>query len=79
MIIVHLNSELKNFSQKRNVRMSVIIIISVYEYKSHMSHFDWTSFNAFNIKEFKLISILTAIFSGATERKRKLKMPEIWN
>ena len=32
----------------------------------------------FNIKEFKP-NILTSIFSGATERRRKLEMTKIWN
>ena len=67
-----------HFSQKRNASMSVFINISVWEYKSHISNFNWTSFNVFNIKEFKL-NILTTIFSGPTERRRKLEMFEIWN
>ena len=66
-----------HFSQKRNASMSVFINISVWEYKSHISNFNWTSFNVFNIKEFKL-NILTAL-SGAIEQRGKLEMLEIWN
>ena len=35
-----------------------------------------TYFNVFNIKTFKL-NLFTAIFSGATEERRKLEMLEI--
>ena len=43
-----------------------------------ITHFTFhgTSFNVFNIKEFKL-NILIAIFSGATEQRRKLEMLDI--
>ena len=78
MIVVHLNNKLTHFSQIWNASMSVFINILVKEYKSHISHFNWTSFNVFDMKEFKL-NILTAIFSGATERRRKPEMLEIWN
>ena len=78
MIIVHLNNELIHFSQKRNASMSVFMNILVWKYKSHISHSNWTSFNVFNIKEFKL-NILTEIFSDATEKQQNLEMLEIWN
>ena len=73
-----LNNEMIHFSQKQNASMSIFINISVQEYKPHISHFNWTSFIVFNIKEFKL-NILTAIFPGATERRQKLEMLEIWS
>ena len=72
MIIVHLNNEVIRFSQKQNASMSLFINIS------HIPHFNWTSFNVFNVTEFKP-NVLTAIFSGATEWRRKLEMLEIWN
>ena len=67
----------------KNLRIYQCPHVRIYQYlgirmQVAHSHFNWTSFNVFNTKEFKL-NILTAIFSGATERRRKLEMLEIWN
>ena len=63
MFIIHLNNELTYFNL--GIRAQI-----------HISPFNLTSFNVFNIKDFKL-NILTPIFSGNTERRRKLEIPEI--
>ena len=53
----------------------------MYQYlgiKIQITHFTFqlSFFNIFHIKEFK-IKILRAIFSGTTERRRKLEILEI--
>ena len=81
MTIVYLNNKLTYFSQKSPyLSMSACPYVSICRYKktSRISPFNWTSFNVFDITEFKL-NILTAILSGATERRRKLETLEISN
>ena len=56
--------------------MPACLYLSISRYKNYTSQTFHTSFNVFNIKEFKL-KILTAVISGATERRRKLEMLEI--
>ena len=71
MIIAHLNSELIHFSLKRNASMFVFINISVKEY-NHTFHISIEL-----LLMFLKPNILTAMFSGATERRRKPEMLKI--
>ena len=64
---------------KNEIPTCPYLSISWHKNINHTIHISIeTSFNGFNIKEFKL-NIFTAIFSGATERKQILEMLEIWN
>ena len=80
MFIIHLNNELIYFSQKSpylSISACPYLSISWLRAQTHISHFNLTSFNVCNTKDFKL-NFLTPIFSGATERRRKLEILEIW-
>ena len=66
-------------SVKNEMPACPYLSISRYKNWNHTSHFSWTSFNVFNIKEFKLNILTTTIFSGATEWRKKIEMLEMWN
>ena len=67
----------------KNLRIYQCPQVRTYQYlniRIQIAHlaFQINFFNVFHTKEFKL-NILTAIFSGATKRRRKHKMLQIWN
>ena len=80
MIIIYLNNELIHFSQKSPyLSMSACPYLSISRYKNanRTFHISVELLLMFLIEKKFQLNILTAIFSGTTEQRQKLKMLEI--